>query len=465
MFRSRRFFIRFLILTLVIAGGFLIVGSVHAQNLPPADLGLNANVENAIGLPSTDIRVIVAKIIRVALGLLGIVALGLILYAGFMWMTAGGNEERIAEAKKILINATIGLAIILSSYAITSFIINKLVDATTQGPGQGGGGGGGGDNPYFPKGAFYITQLPAGGDVCIKNVHVLIVFNRNVALDQAFKDNIYIEKDSEPGKAVAGTWTYARDAHNVAEFVPNGDCGDGTGDCFEAKTKYTLKFKDGTKITAEGNPNITLSCLLGAGCKNVLFTTGDGVDRKPPTITFENPPPDDSIQKGALVPVRLRYKDDFGVQNVTLSANGFFVGSQSVGGCIKEGTVTINWPTNALQLGKHTLKAVDYDWAAQSGEASQNVTLKPAHCFNGVKDNDETAVDCGGSCGSCGGDKCTENAQCASGFCEIPQGKTEGVCVDKMRITDVSPLSGAAGTYVSISGFYFGTSTGRRGKF
>ncbi len=460
----KRFILSFaIVITLGIAGGFLAFhGAAQAQNLPPADLGLNNNVQNAIGLPATDIRVIVARIIRAALGLLGTVALGLILYAGFRWMTAGGNEETIAEAKKILVNATIGLAIILSSFAITSFIINKLVEATTPGPGQGGGGGGGGgDNPYFPKGAFYISQLPAGGDVCIKNVHLLIIFNRNVALDQAFKDNVFVEKDADPGKAVAGLWTYAQNAHNVAEFVPSGACGDGTGDCFEANTKYTLKFKDGTKITAESNPNISLSCLLGAGCKNISFTTGDGVDRKPPTITFENPPPDDSIQQGALVPVKLHYTDDFGVQNVTLNADGFLVGSQSIGGCVKDGTATINWPTNGLPLGKHALKAVDYDWAAQTGEALENVTLKPSHCFNGLKDEDETGLDCGGTCGACGGDACTDNSQCGSGFCEIPQGKTQGVCVDKMRITEVSPLSGAAGTLVSVFGFYFGTTPGQ----
>ncbi|MSU75162.1 MAG: hypothetical protein EXS55_01465, partial [Candidatus Magasanikbacteria bacterium] len=450
-----------LFLPLLLLGSLFVVGLAQAQTLPSADLGLNNNVQNAIGLSATDIRVVVARIIRVALGLLGIVALGLVLYAGFVWMTAGGNEEKIAEAKKILINASIGLAIIFSSYAITSFIINKLVDATTKGPGQNGGAGGGGDNPYFPKGAFYITQLPLGGDVCIKNVHLLVIFNKNVALDQSFKDNIFVEKDSDPGKAVVGTWTYAKNAHNVAEFVPNGNCGDGTGDCYEAKTNYTLKFKDGSKISAEGNPNINLSCLLGAGCKNVAFKTGDGVDRNPPVITFDNPPADDSIQQGDLVPVKLHYTDDFGVQSLTLNADGFFVGSKGISGCVKDGTATINWPTQGLALGKHTLKAVDYDWAAQSGEASQNVTLKPSHCFNGLKDDDETKVDCGGSCGSCGGEVCTDNSQCTSGYCEIPQGKTEGVCVDKMRITDVSPLSGAAGTYVSISGFYFGTTTGQ----
>lgn len=85
------------------------------------------------GLKNTDIRVTVARIIRVAMGLLGTIALGVILYAGFTWMTAGGNEEKVEEAKKWISAGVIGLAIILSAYAVTTFVINSLVNATTAG--------------------------------------------------------------------------------------------------------------------------------------------------------------------------------------------------------------------------------------------------------------------------------------------------------------------------------------------
>ncbi|MFH1790339.1 MAG: pilin [bacterium] len=88
-------------------------------------------IEEPLGLPSTDIRLIVARIIRAALGLLGIVTVSIITYGGFLWMTAGGNEEQIGRAKKVLINAVIGLAIILSAFAIVSFIISSLIAATT----------------------------------------------------------------------------------------------------------------------------------------------------------------------------------------------------------------------------------------------------------------------------------------------------------------------------------------------
>lgn len=78
-----------------------------------------------------DIRLIIADIINIFLGFLGILAVVLILYAGFKWMTAGGNEENAAAAKKIMTAAVIGLLIILSALAITIFVANQLIRATT----------------------------------------------------------------------------------------------------------------------------------------------------------------------------------------------------------------------------------------------------------------------------------------------------------------------------------------------
>ena len=81
-----------------------------------------------------DARVIVVDIIRFVLGLLGIIAVVLILYAGFKWMLSRGNEEEISDAKKILIGGVIGLAIILSAYIIANFVINHIYSAATGSP-------------------------------------------------------------------------------------------------------------------------------------------------------------------------------------------------------------------------------------------------------------------------------------------------------------------------------------------
>jgi len=74
---------------------------------------------------------IIGSIIASFLSFLGVIFLCLIIYGGFIWMTSMGNDTKVAMAKKILINATIGLVIILASYTISYTIIQALVKSTT----------------------------------------------------------------------------------------------------------------------------------------------------------------------------------------------------------------------------------------------------------------------------------------------------------------------------------------------
>ena len=82
------------------------------------------------GFGTSDLITIIGTIIKVFLGLLGIIFLVLVIYSGFLWMTAGGDDKQVERAKKTLINAVVGIVIVLFSYAIASFIVNALLDAT-----------------------------------------------------------------------------------------------------------------------------------------------------------------------------------------------------------------------------------------------------------------------------------------------------------------------------------------------
>ncbi len=77
-----------------------------------------------------DIEDIVGTIINAFLGLLGTIFVVLMIYAGYLWMTAAGNEEEVTKAKKILGGAIVGLAIVLTAWAITRFVITGLGKAT-----------------------------------------------------------------------------------------------------------------------------------------------------------------------------------------------------------------------------------------------------------------------------------------------------------------------------------------------
>lgn len=98
-----------------------------AQNI---DFGMD-EVDNEIELANRDPRAIVGDIINVALGFLGVIALVIILMGGFKWMTAAGNEDKTSEAKKLLGAGVIGLIIVLAAWAISSFVINAIYNATT----------------------------------------------------------------------------------------------------------------------------------------------------------------------------------------------------------------------------------------------------------------------------------------------------------------------------------------------
>lgn len=114
------------------------IGAVGAGLMPAIvraqeDILGTQPVESVLGgtLGTRDIRETVASIINVALSLLGIVAVVIILAGGFTWMTAAGNEEKVDKAKKMIFAGIIGLAIILSAYAIARFVISSLITATT----------------------------------------------------------------------------------------------------------------------------------------------------------------------------------------------------------------------------------------------------------------------------------------------------------------------------------------------
>jgi len=92
---------------------------------------LNSTAGSA-GLTSKPLPQLVGSFIAAALGLLGVILVVLVIYAGFIWMTAQGNDEKIKKAKGMITSAIIGMIIIFAAYAITNFVVGALV--TSIGP-------------------------------------------------------------------------------------------------------------------------------------------------------------------------------------------------------------------------------------------------------------------------------------------------------------------------------------------
>jgi len=88
----------------------------------------NAEKVSIIGGFAADASVgsIIAAVIKAVLGLLAVIFLVLMVFAGFKWMMAQGNEDQIKKSLETIKAAAIGLIIVLSAYAITYFIFTYL---------------------------------------------------------------------------------------------------------------------------------------------------------------------------------------------------------------------------------------------------------------------------------------------------------------------------------------------------
>tara|TARA_Y100000310_G_scaffold304864_1_gene344462 strand:- start:368 stop:1153 length:786 start_codon:yes stop_codon:yes gene_type:complete len=114
------------------------------------------NFGNQTGLGAKDdddLKGKIASIINIVLGFLGIVALVMIIFAGFKWMTAGGNEETVKEARGNIKNAVIGVAVVFMSFIVVNFVVLQLSDAT-------GSGGGGGDGDVIVSPTRFFEAQP-----------------------------------------------------------------------------------------------------------------------------------------------------------------------------------------------------------------------------------------------------------------------------------------------------------------
>jgi len=88
----------------------------------------------ASGLPGTggegSLTGFIGGLVSAALGLLGVVFFVLIIYGGALWMTAQGDTAKVDKAKKILLSAVIGLAVVMAAYAISYYVVGAIAGST-----------------------------------------------------------------------------------------------------------------------------------------------------------------------------------------------------------------------------------------------------------------------------------------------------------------------------------------------
>ncbi len=428
-----------------------------------AALAIDTGIEYGTytGLGTEDFRVTVMKIVRVALGFLGVLAIAIILYGGFVWMTSGGNPEKIDKAKKILVSAVIGLVIIFTSVMIASFIINRLSEATgvegleeCENPGQTqtciipslpacpaqricqSNNYWGACQPIDPNDPrcfeFYANQCvitnlsPKGPNIPINSV-AKITFNHPNIQGVVLKDNVKIIKDNvSTGDIIDITENIN---NNIIELIPENSCPEPHQDkkCFSPNTKYFILLEErlyGTSVECGGYKLNCIQYPVGTSCL-AEFITG-GYDEEPPSGYII----EDQICQSEESQLRAFASDNYGIDSVSFSSGGNIIGTDYE--VENNGIAAVNWDTSGYSAESTvTVDATISDYAGYNLDISHDFIIHLGHCCNNIKDEDEQDVDCGGSCEAC-----------------LPV------------ISWISPNNGKAGNLITISGKRFGNLQG-----
>ena len=100
-----------------------------AVNLNPCP-GDGANFGKLCEKNASQLGPVLGNILTAILVVAVVVALLFLIWGGFKWMTAGGNEEMVSGARTTIIAGIVGLAIIIGSFAISRFVVENLSSST-----------------------------------------------------------------------------------------------------------------------------------------------------------------------------------------------------------------------------------------------------------------------------------------------------------------------------------------------
>jgi len=112
-------------------------GVIYAETTPPSttppaqgQAGSKLSTSAPVGLPTPlagiSLQQLAGRIVNYMLGLAGTIGLVMFVYGGVVWMTASGNQEKIAEAKKTIVWSVIGLVSLFTSYIMVKFVIDTI---------------------------------------------------------------------------------------------------------------------------------------------------------------------------------------------------------------------------------------------------------------------------------------------------------------------------------------------------
>jgi len=488
----KRFF-PYIFYTFILGLAFLLPEVVSAADAVPDAFGTEFGASTGLG--SDDIRLTIARIIRAAFGFLGVIALGLTLYGGFTYMTAGGDENKVTTAKKILVNSAIGLAIILSAFSISQFIISRLSDATgfnveaalrercsspiyaNEHPeicdDFGGFGGGGNNRDNCELNHFVVKSItPNTSETNINDVKIRALFSANIGSN----DPASVLNITSSGVNINDQFEYqflAGKSLVEASYIGDNMCGDSK--CL-AQGKYDIDVKpevvDENGIALEIEPE-DCEGLRFPERTNFVVNVDGTLDLEDPQISnlevFNSAfpglsqQPDQWLPRGKKYPILADISDNAGLAYTRLEV--FEDGSPENAAVLYDGP-SVDSSSDATEARPYKF---DYDWRiASDAETMRRFIVRLTdYDIDGRQSQEETSfVVVGQNCDPLGND---ERAGCPEegGACEFDWQCPSRRCVDGScmagapMILDIDPWDAAENSWITVSGDNFGDVPGK----
>lgn len=372
---------------MVLAAAVLILPQIVSAQ---ASLGLETGA--ATGLGTRDLKDIISLIIRIFLGFLGLIAVVMIIYGGYIWMTAAGNLDNVDKGKKILINAIIGLVVILVSYAVVTFVINRFGAATQEIAEEGEPGDGDGDGFDDDQRFFLVRSLQPQGQQRIRNVIVQAVFNHNINPQSLNQNALVVEKRNEQGNydRVAGIVALDQNNPRRVYFTPAASCPEPNQNlkCFDFNADNNELNRH--RITVASNEDSLKSDNnLSVSCQNNLcsteFIVGQKVEEDDPAADLTDYPvitavtPDNGAS-GNWVTV---WGEHFGLPIGRVTLSGILANLPAQDICPSswlDNQIIIELP-NGLVVGNHQLQVITAaDLASNNFDFLINDIVRPGIC-------------------------------------------------------------------------------------
>ena len=77
-----------------------------------------------------DVRIFLAGLVQAALSLVGVIFFLMILYGGYLWLTAGGNEDQVKKGREFITRAVVGFMVTIGALIITRFVTELIVTSS-----------------------------------------------------------------------------------------------------------------------------------------------------------------------------------------------------------------------------------------------------------------------------------------------------------------------------------------------